>query len=323
MESVRFACARSFGCDRPRWPPLPACLNSAGLPCVCDSPFYPMKTALLAALLSLVAVFARAADTAYTALRAVGKQNGEATLDRIVEVRARGGMPHPEVWKIIIDDPQARGGIREVDVQRGKIIGERTPTGRPLGKPMNFNQLNLDSEGAFTVANQEAAKSGVPFERIDYVLKSGTGSGAPVWELQLQSAAGGRVGSIQIAADSGTVLRRDGFDVARREPAPPYSDRPYVEERRTEVETRVTREPRYARESGGGIEGFFERLGRRMERRSKKIENFFTGRRSSGSDSYEREDRYERDAEEEYDRDRYERRRYEREERYEPDYEER
>src|SRR5215217_8167859 len=66
-------------------------------------------------------------DTAYKALRTFGKQSaGEKLLNRVVEVRGRNGVPQPEVWKVIASDPGARGGYVEAEVQRGKIISQRT-----------------------------------------------------------------------------------------------------------------------------------------------------------------------------------------------------
>ena len=103
-----------------------------------------------------------------------------------------------------IDDPNARGGVRKIEVRGGRITGERTPTGRDYGPQMNFNQLNLDSDGAFTVANQEAEKRGIPFDRLDYTLSSGVGRGAPLWTIELFEGKSGRVGTLRIAADSGT-----------------------------------------------------------------------------------------------------------------------
>jgi hypothetical protein len=228
---------------------------------------------------SWVVPAATAADTAYAALRIVGKQNGAQLLDRVVEVRGRAGAPNPEVWKIVIDDPHARGGIREVEVQRGRIIGERTPTTRPLNRPMNFNQLNLDSEGAFTIANQEAQKAGVPFQRIDYTLKSGNGSGAPVWQLQLFDERGGDIGLLQIAADSGTILRQEGLE-PRGRIYPREEDRAYLEEQTTRetVVRNGEEESRYERSGGSGLPGFFGRVRRHFERRGRQLENFFTGR---------------------------------------------
>jgi hypothetical protein len=246
----------------------------------------PMRTAFYTVVFLLAQVVSRGADTAYTALRLVGKKNGAQTLDSIVELRGRGGAPAPEVWKIVIDDPKARGGIREVEVQHGRIIGERTPTGRPLGQPMNFNQLNLDSEGVFTIANQEAQKAAVPFERVDYLLKSGTNGGAPVWQLKLLDGRGAEVGMLQIAADSGAILRQSGL-VAGGRANPRENDRAYVEGPR-EREPAPYDEPGYERSGGSGLPGFLRRVARHFERRGQQINNYFTGREGPERDRDER-----------------------------------
>jgi hypothetical protein len=253
-----------------------------------------MKAVPFLAMLLLAPMAHGAADTAYTALRVVGKSKGESTLNRVVELRGRGGTPEPAVWKVVLDEPSARGGVREFDVQRGQIIGERAPAapaGDP-GPPMNFTQLNLDSEGAFTVANQEMQQARIPFDRIDYTLRSGNGGGAPVWRLELFDGAAGRVGTIEIAADTGAILQRN----TGRRPGPP------VRERR--VDEQIHEEDRDFLAGGGnerrgrdpvvedrghsrpgepfrGVDDFFYRLGKRFERRGRALQNFFTGRGGS------------------------------------------
>jgi hypothetical protein len=199
-----------------------------------------------------------------------------------------------------LEDPRARGGVREVEVQRGQIIAERTPLGKPLGTPMNFNQLNLDSEGAFTIATQEAQKAGVPFDHVDYLLKSGTRSSAPVWDLQLSSGRQGVVASLQLAADTGAILRQEGLEVRGGRPYPRTDERPAppVYDRRPEP----PREDRYDREDRDYIDpdyerrdyrrdetveeaperirnlpSFFRRAEKHFEKRGKQIRNFFTG----------------------------------------------
>ncbi|HEX8311196.1 MAG TPA: hypothetical protein VF614_07770, partial [Chthoniobacteraceae bacterium] len=182
-----------------------------------------MRAVLFLGILSLADLAAGAAETAYTALRVVGKSKGESTLNRVVELRGRSGTPEPAVWKVVLDEPSARGGIREFDVQRGRIVGERAPaapSGSP-GAPMNFTQLNLDSEGAFTVANQEMQKNRVPFDRIDYTLRSGNGGGAPVWRLEMFDGAAGRVATMEIAADTGAILQSE----RSRGPGPRVNER--------------------------------------------------------------------------------------------------
>lgn len=240
-----------------------------------------MKPALFSALFFALALAASAQDTAYNALRVVGRSQGRETLNRVLELRGRGGSPQPAVWKITLDEPRARGGVREIEVQRGKIISERAPTaGRTAGSPMNFSQLNLDSDGAFTVANQEAQKAAAPFDHVDYLLRSGTGGGAPVWHLELRDSKLGPAGSIDVAADTGTILRQD---LARPGARRGDDDRAYLDDRRT-----APPPPRSDEDSGRGysqsgqpfrsVGDFFNRIGKRFEKRGTQLENFFNGR---------------------------------------------
>ena len=242
-----------------------------------------MKTALCSALLFALVSAAPAEDTAYSALRVVGRSQGKETLNRVLELRGRAGSPQPAVWKITLDEPRARGGVREIEVQRGKIISERTPASvRTAGSPMNFSQLNLDSDGAFTVANQEAQKAGAPFDHVDYLLRSGTGGGAPVWQIEVTDSKLGRAGSIDIAADTGTILRQEMSRPAGQAARPPADDHTYLDDRRTPPPPRHD-----GRSEGGysqsgepfrGVGDFFHRVGKRFEKRGNQLENFFTGK---------------------------------------------
>jgi hypothetical protein len=236
-----------------------------------------MKAPIFVGLFLAVASVAQAADTAYSALRVIGKRDGQEVLNHVLELRGRDGMPSPQVWKIVIDDPRARGGIRELEVQKGKVVGESTPTSRGPGNPMNFNQLNLDSEGAFTIANQEAQKANVPFDRVNFLLKAGTGGGAPVWELELFDGRNGRSGSLTIAADSGTVLHRQ----LDRPHGPGTDDHAYLDDRNNPQPPRRPSDDADDHDSDhgpGGLPGFLNRIGRHFEKRGRQIENFFTGK---------------------------------------------
>jgi hypothetical protein len=184
--------------------------------------------------------------------------------------------------------------VREFDVQRGQIIAERAPTASSAnGAPMNFTQLNLDSEGAFTVANQEMEKAVIAFDRIDYVLRSGNGGGAPVWRLEMFDGPK-RAGSIEIAADTGSILQRnlrENRRTAQRDPT--RNDRQYLDEeppppreyergaRPDEEDVRYDRDHSRPGEPFRDVGDFFYRLGKRFERRAQKMENFFTGRGGS------------------------------------------
>lgn len=232
-------------------------------------------------------------EPAYKALRVYGKKFGEQTLNEVTEVRGRSGVPQPPVWKISGRDTKARGGVREVEIQGGRIISERSPSGRDASLiPMNLNQLNLDSDGAFTVADKEMEKKRIPFDRIDYVLRTPSPRPAPVWFLDLHDGASGKVATMEIAADTGSVLshRELQAPIGGANPPPPdYSsdrdfitpggrgdrpaDRPPPRRRLAEGDRAWSRPG----ESFRGVGDFFHRLGRRMERRGDRLKGFFGG----------------------------------------------
>jgi hypothetical protein len=241
-----------------------------------------MKRQLLAFLVVVTPLAASAAETAYTALRVVGKKDRE-TLNRVVEVRGRNGMPQPEVWKITVDEPSARGGLREFEVQRGRIIAQRTPTSRSFGGAMNFNQLNLDSDGVFTVVEKEAKDEGIVFSRLEYLLKAGTGGGAPVWQVELFDGKRA-TGRMVIAADSGAILDR-GMTPLPPEPDQRSTDRSGDGGPRYDAGPDEGTYPppvsdgRWSQrgEKFRSVEDFFHRLGQRFERRGVQLKKFFAG----------------------------------------------
>src|SRR5262245_45401274 len=135
-----------------------------------------MWKSLLALLLFAPPVFAQDRPTAYEAMRTVGLQLNRDYVDHVISVTGTNGSPPPETWKILIDDPKARGGVREVEVENGKITSERTPLRSSvqgsLGKTIDTSKLNLDSSGAYTLAQQTAQKSHITFANADYTLRS-------------------------------------------------------------------------------------------------------------------------------------------------------
>jgi hypothetical protein len=235
------------------------------------------KTLLTLALAALPALAHADYDTAYTALRVFGKKFGDSALNRVVSVTGRNGTPQPAVWKVTAQDSTARGGLLEAEIQRGKVIAQRTPTARGPAAAMNFSQLNLDSDGAFTIANQEMQKQGVQFDRLDFHLRAPTASQPPIWHVDLFDR-GTRVASFELAADSGAILERQ----ISRELVPkpgPSSDRDFLTGRppqRGPVADQ-DRPDNWSRpgEPFRGVGDFFHRLGKRFERRGDQLKHFF------------------------------------------------
>jgi hypothetical protein len=250
-------------------------------------PHSNMKRLFCSAILAIFPLAAHAADTAYTAIRVVAKKIGDDALGRVVEVRGKGGSPEPQVWKVVLADDRARGGVHEYEVQKGHVSGERTPSGGRPGIPIDLNKVNIDSDGAFTIVNQEAQKAKLPFDRIDYSLVN-TGR-ASIWHLEIFDGRNGRVGSLDIAADSGNVTNRD-FQGNR--PPPAQDDRDFLREQAARDHRKPgdrppvyddERDPRYDgrrvyrddEEVGPGITDIFGKIGRHFEKRSKQLKSFF------------------------------------------------
>ena len=169
-----------------------------------------MKLPLIIALFLPFAAFGR--ETAYQALRILGTERSPALLNTAIEVKGLNGTPQPTSWTILLNDPLARGGVREIEIAKGHIVGERTPvkaySGQGEGIVLNYKSLNLDSEGAFAVAEAEARGAKVGFYGADYLLRCNEGGTAPVWVIQLLDAKLHSIGSVSIAADTGAVISK-------------------------------------------------------------------------------------------------------------------
>ncbi len=167
-----------------------------------------------ALLLSASAVFAQTNPTAYDALRTVGNQVNRDFVNRVVSVTGVDGNPQPSTWRILIDDPNARGGIREVEVTDGRItsnrVSSRNVAGTSQGATINPARLNLDSSGAYEVASRTADSSHVPFAHVSYTLRTNE-RGDATWVVTLQNQNRRPVGTIYIGANKGTVTRTEGM----------------------------------------------------------------------------------------------------------------
>jgi hypothetical protein len=167
------------------------------------------KFLTLAFGLCLVATSARAdGGTAYLALKAAQKAaDGSASL---LVVTGERGEPQPQEWKVVLSDPAARGGIREIVASGDVIVSQRTPlkgyTGVGSEASIELTRLNLDSDRAFEIANKQAIARRIGFSWVDYTLRANAAGGAPMWILRLHDSMGIKVGVIQISAENGAVI---------------------------------------------------------------------------------------------------------------------
>jgi len=176
--------------------------------------YFRMSKCLIAFLLLATPVFAQERPTAYQALRTIGTQLNRDFVNHVISVTGTNGDPQPETWKVLLDDPKAGGGVREVEVSDGRIVSERTPLRSAvegsLGAVIDTAKLNLDSSGAFTVAKRTAEKSHVTFATADYTLRVDE-RGNPIWTVSLQRPNGEPAGKIFIGANHGTITRTEGL----------------------------------------------------------------------------------------------------------------
>jgi hypothetical protein len=146
--------------------------------------------------------------TAYLALKAAQKAaDGSA---RLIEVTGERGVPQPQEWKVLLSDPTARGGIREIVTSGDVIVSQRTPVKGYAGvgseSSIALARLNVDSDRAFDIANKQAIARKIGFSWVDYTLKANADGGVPLWVLRLQNNMGSNVGVVQISAENGSVV---------------------------------------------------------------------------------------------------------------------
>ena len=173
---------------------------------LCYMQAYRMKRPLFSvgAAFLFSSVFALAGDTAYDALRAAGARLGADAQNRLVEISGRGGRPQPVLWQVQLEEASGRSGLVQVNVQRGVVVGQSRGAG-PGGR-LNLASIQLDSDGAFAIANTEAIRSEISFDRLNYVLRAE--GGFAVWRVELLDGPTSLVGSLKIAADTGAVIER-------------------------------------------------------------------------------------------------------------------
>ena len=244
---------------------------------------------LFAFSLVVVTASAFAQQTAYQALNVVGKVRGEAFLDKLLLLEGKNGKSQPGDWTLVFSDSTSRGGYREILVRHGEIVSQRAPLHGPEGaaNTINLNRLQLDSDGAFTVAEREAVQKRIRFSTANYTLESADDSGAPVWRVQLLDQSGAQVQTLRIAANSGNIVGR------REDSSAPSRDYVVQDERSENIErTESADQPdsesdspelkihRTAVRTGRDIKNAFKHIGG-------SLQEVFTGTRTIDRDSTE------------------------------------
>lgn len=227
-----------------------------------------MKTTLLILTLSLPCLALLAAPppladappenpSAYTAMRLVGRQLGGDSLNRIVEIVGRDGVPQPFLWKIVVKGKE--GGVQEIEVAGGKIANQRALVGSPAaGLPaIHLPDLNLDSTGAFEAADTQARRVRLRFDAVQYSLRAGE-TGKPLWTLDLLDHDGARVGGMRLAANDGATVSTEGRLAVNPLPAPAAGEP-------------AEPPPAIIVDGDDAVGGFFTRTGRTLDRTNETV----------------------------------------------------
>jgi hypothetical protein len=169
---------------------------------------------LVASLLLAGPILAQESPSAYEAMRTIGTQLNRQAVNRVVSVTGVDGDPQPRSWKILVEDKNAAGGVREYVIEDNRIVSQRVPNrsvaGSTQGATIDTAKLNLDSTGAYAVAAHTAETSHITFSLTSYTLRTDD-RGNPVWVVTLADRSNRPVGTIHIRASDGRVKRVEGM----------------------------------------------------------------------------------------------------------------
>ena len=75
----------------------------------------------VASLLLAGPLLAQENPSAYEAIRTIGTQLNRQAVNRVVSVSGVDGDPQPRAWKILVEEKNAPGGVREYVVEDNRI----------------------------------------------------------------------------------------------------------------------------------------------------------------------------------------------------------
>jgi hypothetical protein len=177
-----------------------------------------LALALTAAGLALPA---RAGElTAFDLVKDGNRYVSEDVRDQVVKITSdkSSGTLAPTVWSIIYYDSDAAFRATEVTYSEGKKVDVKRPMrmfqfGTSDEKRLDHRKLNLDSDQALAIAARDSSLANLKLVASELTLEhSDLG---PIWKVRLWAAKtkntsdDADLGTVQILADDGTVVKRD------------------------------------------------------------------------------------------------------------------
>ncbi len=168
-----------------------------------------IRFAIFSCLCSTISGFAGNAGSAINAMQSISA-HPVAQSAAFIELRGERGDPVPTEWIILLADPAARGGVRELTVANGQITGERTPlagfseiANRPA---MDRTKVLVDAGSVFEITQREAVQCELGFHWVDYSLATNPLRLQPEWTVRLYDSAGSIAGTLRLSAVGGEVI---------------------------------------------------------------------------------------------------------------------
>ena len=145
------------------------------------------------------------------ALEMIAHRYGDQSVEWIAEMRAVGGIPQPNEWEVLTYNKRSPLLMHWFHVGGGRARDEGIDTAHyPSRPPAGFlkrTAIKVDSVAAFTIAEGEARKARMAFDRVNFNLRVREFSREPIWRLELIDAERKLNGKVYLSGDSGEVLR--------------------------------------------------------------------------------------------------------------------
>lgn len=133
----------------------------------------------------------------------------------VVVVTARGGTPVPKQWTIVARDTDDLGTLHKITVDNGNVISDSLSlnTYESFRQDVNINpqQVQVDSDAAFLIAQPIAAANQQIIGHADYALTVRGKDAVPIWTINCFGMNGFFIGKVVLLATDGTVVETPGF----------------------------------------------------------------------------------------------------------------
>ena len=180
----------------------------------------------VAVITTVMVGFAEASEK--DALTVLNRDVPGKPLDRVVQVVGIRGQHQPKEWRIVVRD-EAQPEVFHLYMIQGQRVVRREAVrkdyrGEVPEEAIRYQDLRIDSNRVFMIADREAKAAKIGFDSVNYELRCPEFSQQPVWFVDLRDSRGGTVGRIFLSAKTGLVLNRIWYpstkDVATSKPSP-------------------------------------------------------------------------------------------------------